>query len=829
MNQYMIYAGCPACSTSCKDSVCRRDSDCSLCVSPICSVCESYDICLVCLPNAELTADLSCECKVNFYWDLTSLSCNPCQTVCFSCTGPALEDCICGWNSVITTQGCRCNQGFFTVDGRSDDCMACDSTCLECSGAEFYECLTCVDNFLEGICLEECPSGYTALNNACVVIDSSGSIMNYTFDSPMQTFYDEIQGIPAGRYKSKVSSNSTGPITAFGRGIYFSGDGSYLLLPDSTQDIRLSDSPQASRLFGVRFFISTWIRPLSSNSTLLLYEDSQLQSLFSLRLSDLYLDFLVQVDLHYTSYLSGSPLFLDEWNHILLAVDYTQGSTCQLYVNSSPKSPLVLSPAPFMDDINSILIIGADGSSLDGFSGFLYSLQMYVKAPAISGLSSVEACGGCLVCFPSKKCIIDCEINEFYNATTLQCSKCSAKCSGGCTNGANCAMCIDSYCTQCSGYEINSCTHCETNYEVRGGACIACNSTSYYDSLTSTCIACANSCTTCTSSGECLVCVANSYLNSANQCECDLGYSQLDSLCTRNLFYAAITISPVNQVTITFTEALAEYLSTSDLEVMNNTVPLGFTVGNISGCVFEILPVFTTSVSPGDKLSILFTNPVVSVGNSLLANTSFSIELFAAAYNATASLISQAKYLGQSGLISGAGAVLASSLFTQNPALIFSFMNNLEIYTYTSLYQDNLDEVITSFLNSLSPNSKKPNPFTYFVNLNDQISGNATVKYFKSTSYLIIINSGFTLFVFTILIVIFWLALVMRDSKNPWLKKQVWKVLGYYRYRVFLRFFVQSFLELSTTSLIGILHNPFQTAVDVIDYLVCLTFAVIFT
>ena len=156
-------------------------------------------------------------------------------------------------------------------------------------------------------------------------------------------------------------------------------------------------------------------------------------------------------------------------------------------------------------------------------------------------------------------------------------------------------------------------------------------------------------------------------------------------------------------------------------------------------------------------------------------------------------------------------------------------MNNLEIYTYTSLYQDNLDEVITSFLNSLSPNSKKPNPFTYFVNLNDQISGNATVKYFKSTSYLIIINSGFTLFVFTILIVIFWLALVMRDSKNPWLKKQVWKVLGYYRYRVFLRFFVQSFLELSTTSLIGILHNPFQTAVDVIDYLVCLTFAVIFT
>ena len=191
-NQYFAGAICSACGSDCSNSVCRRGSDCALCINSLCTVCEDYRTCTSCVANAEVNSESVCECSAGYYWDSLSETCSMCDSLCQRCTGPTLNDCYCGENSYQEGYQCICNEGY-TMDNAV--CLACDYRCLTCSGLTYYDCLSCSAFLMETVCLPKCPLGYVPLLNTCVLQNELA--LRYVFDTPQTIFTDQIQGLTA--------------------------------------------------------------------------------------------------------------------------------------------------------------------------------------------------------------------------------------------------------------------------------------------------------------------------------------------------------------------------------------------------------------------------------------------------------------------------------------------------------------------------------------------------------------------------------------------------------------------------------------------------------
>ena len=657
-DQYLQGAVCTPCNAACSNSVCRRGSDCSMCISSFCASCQNYLTCSSCPVNAELNYLSICECKDGYYLDSSSQICTACNAFCSRCTGPTLNDCICSDNSYLEGYQCICNFGYAL---NNTLCLSCDYRCLTCSALNYYSCLSCSSYLVESVCLPGCPVGYNALQNECALENIGGPALRFVFDTPQTRFTDKIQGIVAvsgSQDKNYPYLDSSDPVPAYQRGIYFTGNGSFITLPCPDKD---------TMLLGIRFFIAIWINPHSVNGTIGYYYDHNYLTLLSISLSDLHVKTSVQVDLQYFDYSSLDQFFLQEWNHMLLALDYAESSSLGIFINTYQTQRLYLSKGPFTDNLNSTMIIGADGSLLNFFNGFIYSLEIYLQMPQISNLAIENECDSCLVCPSSGICIPNCNIYTFYNETILLCMECRVDCANGCRTQDNCTLCVDHNCVSCSSFNTNSCTECANNYQVENNACSICNSSTFYDPLQKICENCIYPCEKCTSAIICTVCQENSHLDSNSACICDLGYALNNSICSRTSFYALLTISSTNIAGIYFTEDLQQDLSPNSINALLNEVNQQFTIQKQDNSSYSVSVSFTSNIIQGDKLLINFTAPVISVSNSILATQVLKISLFPDSSNEEAQSISQAKILAQTAIRVGVAIVLGSSFINLDP------------------------------------------------------------------------------------------------------------------------------------------------------------------
>ena len=412
-DQYLQGYTCAPCSSACPAGVCSSELDCSLCITQICSTCDDYNSCTSCISHAEINPNGSvCECTEGHYWDTNYLACRECNNICVRCTGPDTNDCYCGTNAFLVDDLCVCYQGFAMING---NCQACDSSCFTCYGTKSYQCLTCKKYLLEAVCLDVCPIGYlTDSNNNCVPEHCNGIALRYLFDTPGDVFKDEIYGF--------TTASSSIPIPVYQRGIYFTGNGSYLTLPHSNNDLLV---------LGINFFLSIWINPISASGPIL-NKSYNYRTLLSLSIANEYIIIQIQTQDSLYNYTSINSLQTQKWNHVLFSVEYNQSTTLQIYVNTYQTQRMVISDAPILDILNDFAYLGTDTSVLDFLNGFIYSLELYIKSPLVSELSTLNNCDNCFVCNISEICIPNCKINEFYNFSIAQCIECNTHCTNGC-------------------------------------------------------------------------------------------------------------------------------------------------------------------------------------------------------------------------------------------------------------------------------------------------------------------------------------------------------------------------------------------------------------
>ena len=701
----------------------------SACIScsEICMACSSLEVCDSCVINASLGNGV-CTCDVGWYSD--GNSCKVCDASCVTCTGPASSDCICVENSIKIESFCICNSGFFLSNKY---CLPCDASCSTCLGPTYYECTSCLNFLLEVVCVDICPIGFFSDDNQCTLEVKWEPTVEFVFDSIQGVFYDKISGVGAltGQSESYYPSlDRTDPIPAYQRGLYFTGAGSYLSLPYPS-DFTL--------LLGIRFFISTWINPVSTEGSLF-YKSLETTVLFSASIKSLYLQIIATIDHISYSFTTSYSLFANEWNHVLISVGYSGYSNLCVAINKDPVLNLLGVDAPFVDAVANPLYVGATSSLADLFQGFIYSISIYCWDPSLDSLAT-HYCNKCTTCPPSGICIPTCNITEFYSVDIQDCISCNSACIAGCVNSEDCNLCQDPNCLSCSSSEKNSCTECKENYQVSNFTCVECDESQYYDFTLRKCGRCKELCTSCLNEEHCTSCVENSSLNLGYQCECNEGFNHNNTLCSRNVFGVFLSINNQNQATITFTEPLSKNLTTNDITVIVQNNPQSYQLTYTNDCTFLITITFTQNIYTGDTMNITFTTQIVSNLNSLLDKTFLVGDLFAGSYSDVVSEINSLNSYALIGLAAGLSTVLGTSALNLDPLGFFNFLNNLQIYVYIVLYQVNLDSGLVSFLSLLNAMSQIPNPLAFIVSSNEGVQITGRMNDFGNNTNLLVLNS----------------------------------------------------------------------------------------
>ena len=787
---------CKACDTSC--------ASCSGSTSGSCTGCAE---------NSSLVGGF-CTCNAGWYWDGVS-ACGICYDNCEMCTGPAAEDCVCMEHASLVGKDCVCETGFYR---KGSECEECDITCLTCSGPSFYECTSCAEYLLEVVCVGKCPVGFDGENNACA-LEIIGPSVEYVFTGIEGVLYDTVSHIGAITGESEAYYpvlDSTDPLPTYERGIYFTGEGSYLSLPYPSQNILL---------FNIRFSISSWINIYSANGSLF-YKSYDNNIIFSAIFENFSLKVTVRVDGIEYYIISSFILTEASWNSVLISINYNPVTSVSISINTLNSLVTLSTNAPFMDSANAPMIIGSTTSFTDYFQGFIYSIAIYLKNSELNSVLTT-ACDACAVCPLSGICIPSCNITAYYSNNILECLQCNYTCVNGCRNSEDCNLCYDSNCVSCSNYDMNHCNECVSGYEVLNGTCVNCSDTEYYDSSTKTCEKCTGLCQSCLSSTVCISCVANTSLSSTSECICDKGYSG-NSSCVRNYFTGFLSINSDNQPTLSFSEPLMNNLTINDVLVIVQGTNQSCTLSYIDQSTYFINCTYTSNINEGDMLIVKFTSSLESSLFSLLDTRNLTIGLFATSYDNLLNTISEVKSYSQQGMTIGLSAALGTSAVSLDPASFFTFLNFAEIYSYIVLYQIEIDPTLVAFLNELQFTSKIPNIFTYFIDQKQGVQMTGKISDYGNNTNLFLLNSGVNLTILCCFIIVKIGLYILRIIRNKRFNTLRAKIEGYFTYKAFLRLWIQSCLDFSFNSAIGIYYMQYDNRIQYIDFTVCCAILVIF-
>ena len=257
---------------------------------------------------------------------------------------------------------------------------------------------------------------------------------------------------------------------------------------------------------------------------------------------------------------------------------------------------------------------------------------------------------------------------------------------------------------------------------------------------------------------------------------------------------------------------------------------MSFTMNTTSLSVYSIGLDITSTINETAKVQIQFVGQIVSANNSLLSTTSLNANLFMseAAVQAQATQVkaAAAKATAKTGTTAGTIVSLGLSMVNLNPTSIFDFLNTAEILYSAYLLGVDMPLVLSEFLIGLRNGvlSNFPNAFKYFINSDQGVPLNSKLQTYGYTSNLMILNAGPYMTVLSFAIIMLILCLLI--GLKPWCKTKLKRVIKYYRYGFFLRFWIQTFLEILTCCCIGIKYSKLENTTQIVDYCLGVVFIV---
>ena len=413
-----------------------------------------------------------------------------------------------------------------------------------------------------------------------------------------------------------------------------------------------------------------------------------------------------------------------------------------------------------------------------------------------------------------------CNITEFPNESS--CDPCLKSCGKGCRSNETCNLCDDLKCYKCYDYSEFSCYDCKENYQVYKGFCVdECKTGQYLNEDNLKCKDCSYLCLACNSDIDCLNCTENSSLNNGI-CQCDLGYSGKFS-CERNYFNVTISISLENQIKLFFSEPLKETLTYESINLTLNSLESDYHLKFLDSSEYEIL--LSTSDLQGDvNLKIEFLEIFTSIYNSLLSTKRLSALLFPQKSVTESEIVKSIKKNTSKGMVAASAVSASLSMMNFDIKSFFDFRNCAEIFSIIALLDVGINTPVTAFLSQIHESSAAPSFITSTVDLS--LGAKLPIK-FQNYGYktnLLIVNSGMYFMTLAILISIYLPTKLIQVFKP---NKLTSKAMNYLEFDAFLKLWIQGFLEISITSIIGILYTEFSNSIQIFDLVLCFFMLVI--
>ncbi|CAG9326437.1 unnamed protein product [Blepharisma stoltei] len=796
INQYYYISGCSSCS-SCTNG-CRNSDSCNICYDPRCEICSDFELgsCTQCFIGANLEFG-SCVCDENYYWNVNSGACE-----------------------------------------------ICDSKCSSCTSSEEYGCNGCKAGYvlLNGICMTFCPLGYTAISDICTL--NSDYIFDLKFETLSGIIYDSKSFIPVLTGNSEdfyPNYDSYDPIAAYLRGVYFNGISSVLQLPPflSYKSPKLSLSPW--------FTISVWINPEISFGTIF-YKSNSLSiitQLVSITLSNYYPSILLRIQGTTISHKCENVVNHYSWSHLSFTINFdsTGNSIITCFVNTiSDSSPGTISDY-FIDDPNSLSVkIGAYEQSVgyytNFFKGFIYWMQIYNSVKSISSLSlqSSQCTESCSSCPLAKSCIPNCRILEYWIGPSFsQCDSCSSDCSYSCKDsGSSCTLCYNNICELCQDYIKNSCTQCKQN--ASNETSCSCDAPYLWNPYYEYCqvisegqfwgddgeaYSCPIKCKYCKSKTSCITCVDNAKLAN-NNCTCITGYNGTYN-CNLMTFEAYLEVDIDNSLYLTFSEELKFTLNYGDFLI---------TIEGESNYkwIFEIQGADKYSISMNIDFSIIANTPIYlnftnssgifSINDAVL--TTHGLVGYLYKYDYTSPYIESISQQAKTSSQVAVSAVMVSSFVSMNPSSLWTMMNTIEILSFITLSSISITPALYAFLKSLNNYNIVPNFFADFIDQSEGIKPYKEAYNYGYETNLLLLNSGNIIETFLAIILCFPLVAFLSKCSQRWIGRRFTDALKDYKYSVFVRFWLQNYIEIGATALIGLLDFATGNGFLMFNVIICL-------
>ena len=362
------------------------------------------------------------------------------------------------------------------------------------------------------------------------------------------------------------------------------------------------------------------------------------------------------------------------------------------------------------------------------------------------------------------------------DAGIFSCNPCHASCS-------TCRGKSDSDCILCAGLlsfdQNNKCSVCPEGKYDNNSVCEDCN---IY-------------CATCSDYDICLSCSdANKTINETGSCV--------------NRFYANLTVEMVsgfNTLNVTFSDIPSRQLTASDFTI---TIPgetpsvSRFTTTNMTECSLQLS--FPHKIPKGLEINITISSQLYSSSNIELSTYLLQGSLFA--YNPLNSLSTVELIANSSSSAAKLSMCIAiGNAIVSNPAASWVIVNNLQLISYLPLNSNPLTPNLQRFCTSMGSYNVIPNYFQYVFDPNSTSAPYTEASNYGLSSSVFWINMGSDMTGITAIIIIFPVIFILSKIRVQRISEKASKYLQNYRYSVFLRFFIQTYLDLGIFALVQLI------------------------
>ena len=278
------------------------------------------------------------------------------------------------------------------------------------------------------------------------------------------------------------------------------------------------------------------------------------------------------------------------------------------------------------------------------------------------------------------------------------------------------------------------------------------------------------------------------------KCVCFKAMELREDECVYRYFYLKIDVMANYSIVLKFNEEiegdfdislLKFYLSGKSIEVfMEKKDDKEFWIEMKKKYFFNVSTEFSISIKA----------PLYSIKNSILEKYQYSGNLPASPKTAFSKAVKSA--------IKGVMSTTFATAMVSNPASCWILLNTLQIIIYLPLSPINFSVNILEFLQSIAGYSVLPNIMEFIF---DTDSSSKPIDRFKRVglkSSVFLINFGQSLFVLIVNIGIF--PLILIGARLPYVSEICTQLMKNYRYNLFIRFWIETYLELGLFSLIQI-------------------------